>query len=144
MVGENKKSSKFGLGVLIGSVIGAIAAFFLIPTSGKENREIVANKLRDLMKKIDAADIPEKVKEVYGEVTDNAVKTYTHIRKEILKQLRELKEKAEDIDRVKYQKLITAVLKEVKEDALTTTEKLDKIKVTFMKDWHHVFGEEKN
>jgi len=45
---DQKSSSKLGLGLIMGTVIGAITAFFLSPKSGKENREEVMKKVREL------------------------------------------------------------------------------------------------
>src|SRR3989344_5391000 len=94
---DNKKPSRFGLGVLIGTVLGGLAAFFLSPKSGEENREAVMKKVQQLKKELD-----KKVKEVWGEVTEDGKKTFTKAKKSLLKKLDALQDKWEDFDQEKY------------------------------------------
>ncbi len=49
---ENKKTSKFGLGLLIGSVLGVIAALFTTPKTGREMRELTKKWLTEELEKI--------------------------------------------------------------------------------------------
>ena len=54
---DDQKSSKFGIGVLIGTLLGGLAALFLSPTTGEENREIVAKKVKQLEKLLEDAEL---------------------------------------------------------------------------------------
>ncbi len=49
---ENKKSSKFGLGLILGSVIGAVTALFITPKTGKEMRQLARKWLEEEVAKI--------------------------------------------------------------------------------------------
>lgn len=133
---NDKKSSIFGLGVVIGSVLGGLAAFFLSPKSGKENKEMVLEKLEALKKMLVASEAAHKIKEIYGEVSQDSVKLYNQMKKKLIKRIEELKEKVEDIDREKYTRMVEDVADEVKKDTKTTAEKLAKIKESLLKDWH--------
>jgi gas vesicle protein len=77
---DEKKSSKLGLGILIGTVIGGLAAFFLSPKSGEENREKVTKKIKQLQKLIKDQHIDEKVKEIFGDVSDEEKKSICKLR----------------------------------------------------------------
>jgi len=82
---NQKKPSRFGLGVLIGTIVGGLTAFFLSPKSGEENREEVLKKIQALKKQIDKMEIDKKVKEIYGEVTEEGKKVYLKAKKQLLK-----------------------------------------------------------
>lgn len=138
-----KKPSRFGLGVLLGTVLGAIAAFFLSPKSGEENREAVLEKIQKLKKEIDKMEIDTKVKEVFGEVTEEGKKAYIKAKKQILKGLDELQERWQEFDREKYIKMVEEAVEEAKSETKETAEKLLKLKDMFVRDWNKVMGESK-
>lgn len=112
----NDKKSKFGLGVLIGTIIGGITALFLSPKSGEENREIVVKKVQELKKLLEEKEVDTKVKEIYGEVNEEAKDIYFKVKDWLIEELSQLKEKVEEIDKEKYEKAVQKVLKRVKKD----------------------------
>jgi gas vesicle protein len=59
------KKGKFGIGLLLGAAVGAVAGILTAPKSGKETRE-------DLKKK--GKEVAEVVKEKTGEVVENTGK----------------------------------------------------------------------
>src|SRR5450830_312811 len=99
---DEKKSSKFGLGLLIGTVLGGLASFFLSPKSGKENRKEVVKKVKQLKKLLEEKEIDKKVKEIFGEVSDEAMKIYTQAKEWLIEDLAQLKDEVEHIDKEKY------------------------------------------
>lgn len=141
---NQKKPSRFGLGVIIGSILGGLAAFFLSPKSGEENREEVLKKIQALKKQIDKMEIDKKVKEIYGEVTEDGKKVYLKAKKQLLKKIDELQEKWEDFNYEKYLKMVEETIDEVKSESKETAEKLIKLKELFVRDWNKVFGEKKS
>ncbi len=48
---DNKKT-KFGLGLIIGSIVGAVTALFITPKTGKEMREIAKKWLIEEVEKL--------------------------------------------------------------------------------------------
>ena len=139
-----KKPSRFGLGVLLGTVLGGLAAFFLSPKSGEENREAVVKKIQELKKEIDKMEIDKKVQEVYGEVTEDGKKAYLKAKKQILKGLDELQERWQEFDREKYVKMVEDAVEEAKSETKQTAEKLLKLKEMFVRDWNKVMTEDKS
>src|SRR3989344_5197330 len=125
---DNKKPSRFGLGVLIGTVLGGLAAFFLSPKSGEENREAVMKKVQQLKKELDKMELDKKVKEVWGEVTEDGKKTFTKAKKSLLKKLDALQDKWEDFDQEKYLNMVEKSVDEAKTGAKDTAEKLMKLR----------------
>lgn len=49
---NEKKSSKFGLGLVLGTIIGALTAIFTTPKTGKEMRELAKKWLKEEVEKI--------------------------------------------------------------------------------------------
>lgn len=141
---NQKKPSRFGLGVIIGSILGGLAAFFLSPKSGEENREEVLKKIQALKKEIEKMEIEKKVKEVWGNVTEDGKKTFVKARKEIVKKIDELQERWQEFDRDKYVKLVEDAVEDAKTETKQTAEKLLKLKELFVRDWNKVFTEKKS
>ncbi len=105
---NQKKSSKLGLGLLVGTILGGLAAFFLSPTSGPENREEakkVALKAKGWLKeevaevkkavgKIDKKKYAEAVKKVLARVEKEVKKDskeFAKIKKQLMKEWAKLK-----------------------------------------------------
>ncbi len=135
MDNDQKKPSKFGLGLVLGTVLGGLAAFFLSPGSGKENREAVLKKIKELKDQIEDMEIDKKVQEIWGEVSDEGRKVYKQARKEVLMRLDEYQEKWEDFDKEKYMKMVGEVVDEIKTDVPKVAKHVMQLKESFVKDW---------
>lgn len=127
MTNQNKQS-KFGLGLIFGTILGALAGIFLAPKSGEENREEVVKKMRELKKRIDEMEID---------------KALINAKKELVKKLEELEEKWEEFDKEKYIKLVEEVVNNLKEETRESAEKLLKLKESLIKGWEEIFTKEK-
>lgn len=130
------KKSKFGLGLIVGVIGGALAGIFLSPKSGRENREAVSKKINELKEAMDKGELQEKVKEIFGDVSDRSVKFYNEARDEVMSRLDTLRDRAEDIDRDKYIKLVNQSIDDLKEKNKLPGDKLKKIKDYFIADWN--------
>jgi len=135
MADEQKKSSKLGLGLLIGTVLGGLAAFFFSPKSGEENRELVAKKVKQLEKLLKEKEIDKKAKEIFGEVSDETVKLYNQAKTWLIEELAQLKEAVENIDKEKYTKAVDQVMKKVQKEMKKDAKELEKLKKQLMKEW---------
>lgn len=138
MAHQDKKSSKFGFGVIVGSLIGGLTAFFFSPKSGKENREMVAHKIEELKKLLEEHEVDTKIKEIFGEATEEVRGLYFKAKDEIISRLAQLKEKIQEIDREKYREIVEGVVANVKDGVEKLSEgekKLIKLKGKLLKDW---------
>ena len=133
-MGENKKS-KFGLGLLIGTVIGGLTAFFFSPTSGPKNREEVAKKVKQLEKLLKEKEIDKKVKEIFGEASEEAVRIYNMAKEWLIADLAELKLTINEIDKEKYMAAVEDVMNKVKKEVKKDSKQLEKLKKQLMKEW---------
>src|SRR3989338_2936838 len=141
---EKKKASRFGLGMLIGTIVGGLTAFFLSPKSGEENREVVLKKIKELKKQIEKMEIDKKLKEAWGEATDDGRKTLLKVKKQLLKKLDTLSERWQEFDYKSYVKSVEEAVEEAKSETKETSDKLMKLKDLFVKDWKKIFEEKKS
>lgn len=121
---DNNKKSKFGLGILFGTIIGGITALFLSPKTGKENREAVAKKIDELKKILEEEKVDEKVKELYSKAKNW-----------LIEELELLKKTVDQIDYEKYQKAVNKVLVRVKKETKKGAKEIEKLKKHLLKEW---------
>lgn len=128
--------AKFGVGLALGAAIGAVAAFFLSPKSGKQNREMVKGKLKELEKFINDADIDERVKKVYGDVSEKSKNAYKMLKKETQDRADELNDAIENIDVEKYTKSVTKIVDKLQKEggAKDVVEKAQKYLMGFIEN----------
>jgi len=134
------KTKTFGLGIILGAVLGGIGALFLNPKTGKENREAVAKKLKELKALIEKGKYDEKVREIFGEVTAQTKKMYLSVREELTTRLADLHERISEIDKDKYLDLVDNVMKEVKKESKYSEKVIGKLKDNLVEDWKKVTG----
>lgn len=129
---DNKKGSIFGLGVLLGTVVGGLAAFFLSPTSGPENREMVEEKVKQLKKKLEQSEMPEMVEEIFEDAKEQGKKAYTMARKELMKKLEEVK----NLDWEGYQDIVEEVVEKLKDETDISTDRAMKLRDFLVAEWN--------
>lgn len=99
---DTQKKSKFGIGLLLGSVAGAIAAIFLTPKTGKESRELALQKLNEFETYLKVNEVDVKVKKIFDDVSEDAKAVYKEVVADFSKALTELQEKVGEIDKDAY------------------------------------------
>lgn len=132
---DDQKSSKFGIGVLIGTLLGGLAALFLSPTTGEENREIVAKKVKQLEKLLEDAELDKKLKSIFGETTEEVKMVYLQAKKEVIKKLAALKEAIDSIDKEKYEKVVHETVDILKKEVKREGHEMEKLKEELLKEW---------
>lgn len=132
---SDSRSSRFGLGLLLGTVVGGIAAFFLSPTSGPENQKMVAKKVKELEKLLKDTDLEKKVKKIFGEATEDATKVYMKAKKEFIQALAETKETLESIDKKQVEKVAHETVEILKKEVKREGKEMDKLKTELANEW---------
>jgi len=132
---DGQKASKFGLGLLVGTLLGGVAAFFLSPTSGPENRKMVADKVKELEKLLADKELDKKLKEIFGEVTEEAETLYKKAKKMIIQRLAELKESIDSINKEKYTEIVHETVDIIKKEAKKEGREMDRLKEELLKEW---------
>ena len=124
------KKSNIGLGVMIGTVIGGIAAFLL---SSKENRDLAKRKISELKKMWDDEKTQERVREIFGTFTEEGKKAYSIAKTEIMKQLDAMG--VDEVDMSKYKAMVEDAIEAVREETKETSDQLMKLRDHLMKNW---------
>lgn len=121
-------ASKFGLGVLLGAAAGAVAAMFLSPRSGKENRELAIAEWDRFKKFLDEKkEVADKrVREIYGEVNEKSRSVYAELKTQTQKKLGDLETAIEKMDAESYKKSVGEIIEKLKDNAEASAEQLDK------------------
>ena len=122
-----QKSSNFGFGLILGALGGALAALFLTPTTGEENRKKAKALYEDLKKQIEEGKWDEKAKELYGDVSEEGKRLYAEVSVEVSKKLGELKDQVEDFDKEKFQKYVEETVKNVGTRVKATIPQMEKL-----------------
>jgi len=133
-----KKSSFFGLGVVFGSILGALAATFLAPKSGKKNRDLLARKIRQLENFVKEGKFDDKIKEIFGEVTAETKETYFKVKKAVTEKVDELAAKLSKVDNEKYGELVSEIVDSFKNDFKHTEKVAEKFKTQLVADWKKI------
>ncbi len=127
----NHNNSRFGIGLVVGSVIGGIAALLLSPKSGKENREVLNKKMAGWKKMWESGELEKKVKEVFGDFSEESVKIYATARERVMQGIEEMRH----MDGDDYAKLVQQVIDDVKKTTKISVEKLKKLQSSLIRDW---------
>ena len=130
-----KPSSKFGLGLLFGTIIGGLAAFFLSPQSGPENQKMVADKIKQLEKLLADSDLEKKVKEIFGEVTEEATMVYKRAKKNFIKTLAEAKGTIQSLDEKKVAEVAHETVEILKKEVKHEVKDMEKLKAELIREW---------
>lgn len=137
----HKKSSKLGLGVLLGAAAGAVAGLFLAPKAGKELRKDAKKLSQTAMKfsdeyrkKLDKKEPEEVAKIVFGDVSEASTKLAKRAHKDLSVELAQLKEKYNKIDKKKYGEAVKTVVEGFKADKSIPDGTLKKLATYLEKD----------
>ena len=131
----DQKKSRFGLGLLIGTIIGGITALFVAPKSGKEMREDLAKKAAALKKLLEEKEIDKKVKEVFEVVTEETKNIYLKAKEWLIEELAQLKEAVDKINWEDYQKSVDKVIVRVKKETKKGAKEVEKLKKQLLDEW---------
>lgn len=130
--------SKFGFGLFVGAVLGGVAAFFLSPQSGKENREMAAKKLAEWKKKYEGKKPEEIAKEIFGTASTEGKALYVKAQSELNARLEEVKKRAEGIDQEAYKQVVDEVVSRLSKEGEGAVERIEKL-AAYLKDrWEYV------
>ena len=129
--------------MLIGVVSGAVAALFLSPKSGKENRELAMKKVEEVKKYLEEHEIDDRLKEIFTDVTTESKKFYNDAVKELSARLEDVSDKIHSIDKEEYMTKVSEAVTKVGESEMFPKEVIERLKKTLMKGFAQLKGENK-
>lgn len=140
MTDHKKSAGKFVLAGLLGAVAGAIGGLLFAPQSGKETREDIAELANKITKQVKTGvtDTKDKVKEVFGNASEEAMEKYKEIRGKIVDKVAALKTVGNEINKEKYAEIVENVVDEFKNDFSATKNGAMKMANQMKKDWEKV------
>jgi len=130
--------TKFGAGLLFGALIGGVAAFFLSPTSGKENREMAKKKLAEWKKKYEGKKPEDIAKELFGTAHVEGKKLYVKAQSELNAKLEDVRKRTELVDREKYQEVVDDVIAHLRKEKDVVQSHVDTLKQYLTDRWEYI------
>lgn len=124
------KTSRFGLGIVVGAAIGAIAGLLLSPKTGKENRELLVKKMKELQDMYESGELNEHVQTIFGDIREESVKIYEQVRAELKNKYNEIK----DMSPEEYSEMIEDIIDRVKQGTAVSADRLKKLRDTLVID----------
>lgn len=131
----NNKKSPFGAGIIVGAVLGGLAAYFLSPKSGKENRELAKGKFDELKKRVEGKNIEQVVREIFGIASEEGERLYTRAREDLNARLDMVQQSINEIDRGKYTEIVDEVLGNLRNEADVTKDRITRLHEYLMDRW---------
>lgn len=134
------KKGKIFLTGLVGTLIGAVGGLLFAPQSGKKTRDEIKKMLSKLNKEVETGvkDTKEKVVEIFGNASDEAVNKYKEIKSAVMNKVAEVKTAGKEIDKEKYSMIVEDVVLDFKEDLKATKNGAVKLVAQLKKDWEKI------
>ncbi len=128
--------SKFGWGLLLGTILGGLGALFLSPKSGKENRELVAKKIAELEQILEEKELDKVLKDIFGEANKETKKILFQAKEKLINKLANLKGAIDNIDKDKFRELVEEVVDKLQFEAKREVKEMIKLKEHLFKEWY--------
>ncbi|MFA9289085.1 MAG: YtxH domain-containing protein [Weeksellaceae bacterium] len=132
---HDNKSSKLGLAVAVGAIAGGLAAFFLSPKSGKENREMAKVKFDELKRMVEEKKLQGVMKEIYGTATAEGTRLYKTAMTDVQGRLTEIQDSVGEIDQEKYMALVLDVVEKLKTEKDATQDRVSRLQDYLLGRW---------
>ncbi len=132
---SSNKSSKFGFGIILGTIIGAVAGILFAPQEGEKTRKELLKKKEEIEKLLKEKDVDKKVKEIFDVVNTRTKKLYREAEISLIENLSKVREGWKNIDKETYKKLVSDTIDGFRKDTKIGLNKANKLKKQFLKDW---------
>ena len=134
---------KGGILLLLGAIIGAIAALFFSTTEEGETKEIVRKKVKESKEKLGEVRESEMVKKIFGKNSEDVVRIFRETKDDLVNRLAKVKGSLEKIDKKKYIDAVNEVIGDLKKNKQVTSDQLSKMKKYLADDYKKLAGKKK-
>lgn len=135
---DTKKKSRFGLGLFLGGVLGAVVGLLFAPREGKQTRKEATKKIFQLKKWLKEKKVERRVVKFWGKATKEGKEIYLLAKERVIIGLSELKGALEKIDKSKYVEVVERAIEDLKQGKKVPHERLEKLKKIFLGDWKKI------
>lgn len=134
------------LGLAIAAAIASTLGFLYKTDKGEEVRGDIEKKAKDISKRFKKTrqQVEERVKDFYGELTDDFQKNYLELQGEILAELENSKEENKSVTKTQYNKLVDEIVDEFGQGKKWTKEQIQKLTKALDEDWEDLKDEFSN
>ena len=135
---------KGGILLILGAIIGAIAALFFSTTEEGETKDVVKKKVKVLKTKLAEVKENEQVKKIFGKNSDELLDLFRDTKDELVNRLAKIKGSLDKIDKKKYTDAVNEVIKDLKNNSQVTSDQLNKMKKYLTEDYKKLMGKKGN
>lgn len=128
-------SSKNILILGVGIAAGWVMKQLFDSPEGREKREAMKERMEMLRTQFEDSDEAARVKAIFGEVSQEALKIYHEVKEMVIKKLGELQVAFDEIDKAKYEEIVNDIVASLEKDEGITKEQIEKLKKALMEDY---------
>ena len=111
---------------------------------GKELREDVKKKIKDLERLLAEKELDKKAKKMMGELSEEAKFWYEKAKTWLIEELASLKKGIENINWQDYQKAVTKIISRLKKEVKKGGKEIETIRKRLLKNWQKMKKEGKS
>lgn len=124
---SDRKTTKYGLGVFLGIVGGAIAGLFLAPKKGKLLRRDAKKTLNEINKLLKDENREKAIKKIFGKASRDSRLAFKRSKEILGFKLLKFRQVLSKIDKKKYKRVVAEVVEDVSLEKRIPKETLNKL-----------------
>jgi gas vesicle protein len=129
---DRDRMGGFGIGLLLGAAIGAIAGLLFAPKSGKELREELEEKMRRLKRDYESGKLEDRVRDIFGNVRQSSIDLYREAKDEVKRRVRSSRG---EINQKRYDQIIDDVIRDIRERTEEGVDTLERLRDSLAREW---------
>lgn len=137
------KNARFGIAVMAGAAIGYAASLFVSPSTRRKHKRIVTANIEELASKFLSEADQEKILKIIEKTGKEGSAQLKVISESLSKNLVELKQTLDSVDKGKYLKAVETTIKDLKNKGELNQKQLNQLKDYLVNDFRQVSSEVK-
>ena len=124
----SKKLKNLGVAVALGAAAGYLASLFVSDKTKKKHKGLVEKSAKELSAFLKDPDKDKRLKELFPDNLKQAEKIYQDTRDRVTKSLNNLSSSLGEVDKQKYQKLVSQAIKEISSKHQLSSKKISMLR----------------